>query len=73
MRRCKRPVNIENFCATLTTIGLEYGPTFVQVVQAWSGENECNAYIDTLDTAAAMPLNFEYPFVIHPATLDNCF
>ena len=58
---------------SLETIGLQYGPTFRNLVDLKSGDHKSVGRIRIPDTKAVMPIKFEYPHVIHPATLDNVF
>ncbi|KAE8356822.1 hypothetical protein BDV28DRAFT_144737 [Aspergillus coremiiformis] len=59
------------FYKKLATAGLEYGPCFANITQARYTDNMCEAEIIAPDTAAVMPMNFQYPFLIHPCTLDS--
>lgn len=58
---------------TLQTIGLHFGPTFQNLVQIRSGGNEGTCVLRIPDTKAVIPQEFEYPHIIHPATLDAMF
>lgn len=53
------------------TIGMVYGPTFRNVKELWAGPSASYGTIAVPDTKAVMPQGFEYPCVIHPATLDS--
>lgn len=72
-KRCIIEVSAKEFYAHLTELGLEYGDTFANMTAARSVQDQCIAEITIPDTAATMPLNFEYPFIIHPSTLDSMF
>lgn len=53
------------------TIGMVYGPTFRNVNELWAGPSASYGTITVPDTKAIMPQEFEYPCVVHPATLDS--
>jgi len=58
----------------LRHVGLDYGPCFANLTSAHTTENgACFAEITLPDTAAAMPMQFEHPLLIHPCTLDSMF
>ncbi|OGM48922.1 polyketide synthase [Aspergillus bombycis] len=64
-------LDIELFYRTLASVGLEYGPCFANIKQARFKNSTCVSEIITPDTAAVMPMNFQYPSLIHPCTLDS--
>ncbi|KAE8325397.1 hypothetical protein BDV39DRAFT_206936 [Aspergillus sergii] len=64
-------LDISLFYKTLASVGLEYGPCFANIKQARFKDSTCVAEIITPDTAAVMPMNFQFPFLIHPCTLDS--
>lgn len=70
-RECTTVTDVTEFYSHLTTLGLEYGETFANMSSAHSTRGRCLAKVTIADTAAHMPMNFEYPFVIHPSTLDS--
>lgn len=53
------------------TIGMVYGPTFRNMIDLYSGPDASHGTIKIPDTKAIMPKNYEYPFIVHPATLDS--
>ncbi|KAL8387382.1 hypothetical protein RB595_009943 [Gaeumannomyces hyphopodioides] len=58
----------------LVGLGLNYGPMFrniVAVARGQPGTYQCHSEIRVPDTKARMPFAWEYPHVIHPATLDG--
>ncbi|KAK1731468.1 beta-ketoacyl synthase domain-containing protein [Colletotrichum acutatum] len=57
----------------LDIVGLNYGPCFQNVASISTHQNACISKIRIPDTKSKMPANFEYPHVIHPATLDAMF
>ncbi|KAI0406744.1 ketoacyl-synt-domain-containing protein [Xylaria palmicola] len=58
-----KPVDIEKLYRQLQSVGMEYGPTFQNLETLFA----------IPDTKASMPHEFEYPHLIHPATLDAIF
>ncbi|KAH8799346.1 putative polyketide synthase [Xylogone sp. PMI_703] len=71
--KCKLDVDIKEFYEKLTQLGLEYGETFANMIRARAARNRCIGTIAIPDTAAVMPMNFQFPFVLHPSTLDAIF
>jgi acyl transferase domain-containing protein/NADPH:quinone reductase-like Zn-dependent oxidoreductase len=71
----KDELDIDDFYEHLESKGMEYGPAFRNVVSLTSVPAHKAAYgtITTPDTKSDMPAQFEYPHVIHPATLDAIF
>ena len=69
--KCVKDVDVKEFYRHLTNLGLEYGPTFANMIKARSARNSCVAEIVSPDTASVMPMNFQYPFILHPAMLDS--
>ncbi|KAF5555326.1 polyketide synthase [Fusarium napiforme] len=67
---CQRPARAFLY-DTVETIGMRYGPTFRNMTELFAGPNASYGVISIPDTKAIMPMGFEYPFVIHPATLDS--
>ncbi|EFQ35173.1 beta-ketoacyl synthase domain-containing protein [Colletotrichum graminicola] len=67
---CQKPAR--NFLYdTVETIGMEYGPTFRNMTELFAGPNASYGVISVPDTKSVMPKGFEYPNVVHPATLDS--
>lgn len=67
---CQRPAR--NFLYdNVETIGMVYGNVFRNIKELWAGPSSSYGTITVPDTKAVMPLGFEYPCVIHPATLDS--
>ncbi|GAB1201027.1 hypothetical protein APSETT444_010412 [Aspergillus pseudonomiae] len=64
-------LDIELFYKNLASVGLEYGPCFANIKKARFKDSACVSEIITPDTAAVMPMNFQYPCLIHPCTLDS--
>ncbi|KAK2036708.1 PKSN polyketide synthase for alternapyrone biosynthesis protein [Colletotrichum somersetense] len=68
-------VDIETFYDGLEAVGVQYGPTFRNVFQAGLSTNEHCALgcIRIPDTKSTMPFYYEFPHIIHPATMDAIF
>lgn len=71
--RATNSVSPEKFYGLLSGLGLEYGPTFTNVRTIRGGMQSAVSSIRIADTASIMPHAFEYPFRIHPSTLDSVF
>ncbi|KAL8902621.1 MAG: hypothetical protein Q9207_004534, partial [Kuettlingeria erythrocarpa] len=69
---CTTAVDIGEMYKALDGQGLKFGPTFTNLQRVRASSNRCVAEVSIPDTAAIIPARFEYPFVIHPATLDSC-
>lgn len=68
--KCQTPAR--NFLYdNVETIGMIYGPTFRNIKELWAGPSASYGIITVPDTKAVMPQAFEYPCVVHPATLDS--
>ena len=52
--------------------GMEYGPSFRNIVNAQANVGFCTGTLVVPDTAALMPRNHETPFIVHPTLLDSC-
>ena len=57
----------------LDTVGMNYGSLFQNIVEIRKGGDSCVSRIRIPDTKSKMPAQFEYPHVLHPATLDSMF
>lgn len=68
-------INMEKFYKDLAAIGMGYGPSFRNLTEskAAPGAFRAHGVVTIPDTKAIMPHNFEYPHLIHPATLDAIF
>ncbi|KAI0386913.1 hypothetical protein F5Y04DRAFT_288708 [Hypomontagnella monticulosa] len=68
-------VEVEGFYDHLETIGMQYGPLFRNVTSltAVPEEKASHGTVILPDTLSSMPANFEYPHVMHPATMDSIF
>ncbi|CAG8327922.1 unnamed protein product [Penicillium salamii] len=66
-----KPDDPRQVYASLAELGLQWGPTFTGLVHISSGDYEAHCELEVPETKKFMPEGFEYPHVIHPATLDN--
>ncbi|KAK6072395.1 polyketide synthase [Seiridium cupressi] len=66
-----RAQNPRQFYKHLDSIGLQYGIIFQNLTEIQKGNYWSACKLSIPDTASMMPGNFEYPHVIHPATLDS--
>ncbi|KAI3400337.1 hypothetical protein diail_3354 [Diaporthe ilicicola] len=57
--------------ASMAELGLQWGPSFTNLTYIASGDYESHCALEVPDTKKYMPEAFEYPHVIHPATLDG--
>ncbi|RYN74805.1 Compactin diketide synthase [Alternaria alternata] len=69
-RICQKPARSFLY-DTVETIGMQYGPTFRNMTELYAGPNASYGVIKVPDTKAIMPKGFEFPHVVHPATLDS--
>lgn len=65
-----RPRQLYEF---LDTVGLNYGPLFQNITEIRKGGNSCVGKVRVPDTKSKMPAKYEFPHLIHPATLDSMF
>ncbi|TDZ22788.1 Reducing polyketide synthase FUB1 [Colletotrichum orbiculare MAFF 240422] len=70
---CGKTLLARQLYETLDVVGLNYGPCFQNVSSVSTHGTSCISKIRIPDTKSKMPANFEYPHVIHPATLDSMF
>ncbi|KAK7927597.1 hypothetical protein PG985_004595 [Apiospora marii] len=68
--KCERPARSFLY-DQVETIGMVYGPTFRNMTDLFAGPDSSYGIISIPDTKSVMPCQFEYPFVVHPATLDS--
>ena len=70
---CQTPIDTNELYQQLDRLGLHYGPSFANMKSAKSAPNMCIGKIEIPDTAATMPMGFQYSVIIHPATADSIF
>lgn len=70
-----KKINTTQFYKDLQAIGMGYGPLFTNMVEAAAAPGHHCGFgtIVIPDTKSTMPHQFEYPHLIHPATLDAIF
>ena len=71
--KCTANIDTQEMYKDLDGLGLSFGPLFTNMQRARFSADKCIAEISVPNTIAAMPAQFEYPFIVHPATLDSCF
>ncbi|MCJ1396149.1 hypothetical protein MMC18_009038 [Xylographa bjoerkii] len=73
--RATKIIDPSTFYKQLETIGMGYGPLFTNLISAAaiSGEHTGYGTVVIPDTSSSMPRNYEFPHLIHPATLDAIF
>ena len=73
--RATRLISPSRFYDQLESIGMGYGPLFQNVTGAAAipGQHTGHGTILIPDTKSSMPQEFEFPHLIHPATLDAIF
>ncbi|KAI1374887.1 ketoacyl-synt-domain-containing protein [Hypoxylon crocopeplum] len=70
---CDEVVIPRQLYETLDVIGMNYGPLFQNIASLHKRDNACASIIRIPDTKSGMPASFEYPHIVHPATLDSIF
>ncbi|KAB5536494.1 hypothetical protein GE09DRAFT_1290796 [Coniochaeta sp. 2T2.1] len=63
-------IPVDTMYDALDSIGLSYGENFRNVTTLFGGPSAAFGTFKVADVAKVMPYNFEYPYLIHPATLD---
>ncbi|GAB0137267.1 t1pks [Epichloe bromicola] len=68
-------VDVDEFYSHLETIGMQYGPSFRNVVALTAVPSKDASYgtVAVPDTKSIMPSHHESLHIIHPATLDSIF
>ena len=69
---CTMTIDTEEMYKALDMLGFGFGFTFTNLQRIRASSNSCCADVSIPNTASIMPAQFEYPFIIHPATLDSC-
>lgn len=57
----------------LDAVGMNYGSLFQNITEVRRNHNSCVSRVRIPDTKSKMPAKFEYPHLMHPATLDAMF
>ncbi|KAH7316499.1 hypothetical protein B0I35DRAFT_479336 [Stachybotrys elegans] len=72
-RACRETLIPRQLYELLDVVGISYGPLFQNVKEIHKTEGACTFGIQVPDTRSRMPAKYEYPHLIHPATLDAMF
>lgn len=73
-RVCKDEIAPRQLYELLDAVGMNYGPLFQNINTIYKDNNgSCVSTITVPSTKSRMPGNFEYPHLVHPATLDSMF
>ncbi|PNY25088.1 Polyketide synthase [Tolypocladium capitatum] len=72
-KSCTETLNPRQLYEYLDTVGMNYGPLFQNMTEIRTGGNACISTVRVPDTKSKMPAKFEFPHLIHPATLDSMF
>ncbi|KAH6656537.1 hypothetical protein BKA67DRAFT_531802 [Truncatella angustata] len=70
---CDNPVIPRQLYEGLDVIGMNYGPLFQNIISLSKRDDTCAFVVRIPDIKAIMPEQFEYPHIVHPATLDSVF
>ena len=69
---CVLPVESQKIYEEAAILGINYGPCMTKFRDCRVGDNHAMGVVEIPDTTSLMPRNFETPFIVHPAMLDNC-
>jgi hypothetical protein len=72
-RVCTQTILPRQLYETLESIGMKYGPMFQNISSVRKKDNVSCTTVRIPDTKSRMPAKYEYPHLIHPATLDAMF
>jgi acyl transferase domain-containing protein len=70
---CQQAIDKSAFYENLTKVGMGYEQLFQNLGDAYGGPSCGYGTVTIPDTKATMPFEYEYPHLIHPATLDAIF
>jgi acyl transferase domain-containing protein len=70
---CTETIPARQLYEALETIGMKYGSTFQNIKSVHKKDNISCTTVRIPDTKSRMPGKYEYPHLIHPATLDAIF
>lgn len=68
---CNHDIAPRQLYELLDNIGMSYGPLFRNIKEIRKNQNTCVSRVAVPDTRSRMPEKFEYPHLLHPATLDS--
>lgn len=63
----------EKIYETFASMGLEFGPSFHNLVECQAGKESGYVRVRVPKTKERMPYEFESEYIIHPGLLDSCF
>lgn len=66
-------VDCEKIYNTFTAMGLEFGPSFHNLIECRAGKSSVYCRVRIPHTKHRMPHEFESDYIIHPGLLDSCF
>ena len=70
---CSETVSPRQLYETLESVGMKYGPTFQNITSVQKANSSSCTTVRIPNTKSRMPAKYEYPHLIHPATLDAMF
>ena len=70
---CNSRIDCAEFYSDLSAMGLQYGPAFANVCEAWNRDGQSYGLVKIPDVPAWTPEGCERPHVVHPGTLDAIF
>ncbi|CZT43607.1 related to polyketide synthase [Rhynchosporium secalis] len=70
---CNEVMSARQLYETLESIGMKYGPMFQNIVAISKKDKLSCTIVRIPDTKSRMPAKYEYPHLVHPATLDAMF
>jgi hypothetical protein len=70
---CLKPISTDKVYGVLRAVGLEFGPTFINMdhVKVAGGTGQAVGIVTVPDIAAFMPKNYVRPHTIQPPTMDS--
>ncbi|PHH71414.1 hypothetical protein CDD80_5297 [Ophiocordyceps camponoti-rufipedis] len=71
--KCNEQLDTHQLYEALDTVGINYGPLFRNMTEVRRGDGAVVSRVRVPDTRSKMPAKFEYPHLLHPATLDGMF
>ncbi|KAK1238577.1 hypothetical protein MKX07_004153 [Trichoderma sp. CBMAI-0711] len=67
---CNKAIIPRQLYEHLDSVGMNYGPLFQNIAEVRTCDGHCVSRVRIPDTKSKMPCKFEYPHLLHPATLD---
>ncbi|KAL7805464.1 polyketide synthase [Trichoderma aethiopicum] len=69
-KSCNKAIIPRQLYEHLDSVGMNYGPLFQNIAEVRTCDGHCVSRVKIPDTKSKMPCKFEYPHLLHPATLD---